>query len=113
MRYVLDFFSQYGISIIHSIMAIIISYVSLEIKHIYKEHINNRTRKEVINSVCHAIHKLYPSLTYEEKMNKAIINIRQILKEKHIAINDLELKMDILSNTEDSKLLFGSDPYER
>ena len=112
MKYILDFFSQYGISIIHSIVAIIISYVSLCVKHIYKEHIHHKIKREVISMVCHAIHILYPTLTDEEKINRAIISIKQILKEKNIIISDLELKMDIISNISDSKILLGSDSYE-
>ena len=107
MKYILEFLHQYGISILHSVTAVIISYVSLEIKHLYKVHSTDRIKKEVTISVCQAIHKLYPTLSFDEKLNKALFNIEQILKEKGIIINDLELKMYILSNLYYEKELLG------
>lgn len=104
MKYVTDFMNQYGVSIIHSIAALIISYVSLEIKKIYKKHINDKTKKDIIKTVCQAINQLYPNLSGEEKLNKVIINSELILKEKGIIISDLELRIYIESTVNTFKI---------
>lgn len=95
MKLILDFLNQYGISLIHTIFVAILSYISLEIKKIYKHHITNKTKKEVIIFVCHAINELYPNESGENKLNLAITNAKQILTEKGITISDLELRMYI------------------
>ena len=95
MKYFMEFMNQYGVSMIHSIALAIISYVSFEVKRLYKKYIHDKTKKDVVKMVCQAINQLYPNLTGEEKLNKTITNCKQILKQKGISINDLELRMYI------------------
>ena len=95
MRYVTEFMNQYELSMIHSVAVAIISYVSIETKKIYKKHIDDKTKKEVVKTVCQAINQLYPDISGEEKLDKAIQNCKQILCQKGIEINDLELRMYI------------------
>lgn len=92
-----DFLNQYGPSFIHSIIALFFSYITLEIKSIYQNHVNDKTKKEVVTMVCKAIEKLYPNYTGEQKLNAAIQNSITILNEKGIKISDLELRMYIES----------------
>ena len=94
----MEFLNNYGVSIIHGVAVSIISYVSLEIKKIYNKHFIDKTKKDVVSLVCKAINQVYPNLTGKEKLNKAIYNCREILKEKNIKINDLELRMYIESS---------------
>ena len=68
MKIILDFINEYGISLIHTVAVGILSYISLEIKKIYKNHITNKIKKEVTTFVCHAINELYPI----EKKNELI-----------------------------------------
>ena len=95
MKYFMEFLNQYGVSMIHSVAVLILSYVSFEVKKIYKKYIDDKTKKEVVKMVCRAINQLYPNINGEDKLNKAIINSKQILNEKGININDLELRMYI------------------
>ena len=105
MKYFMDFMNQYGVSIIHSVVAVILSYVSLEIKKTYKKYYADRIKRDVVRMVCQAVNQLYPKLSGEDKLDKTIINCREILDEKGIVINDLELRMYI----ESSVGLLGSD----
>ena len=104
MKYIIDFLNTYGTSIIHSISIAIISYVSLEIKKIYKNHTEDKIKKEVIKMVCSTIDQIYPNLNNENKLNKIITNSKQILKEKGILINDLELRIYIETYLRSDKL---------
>ena len=103
MKYFIDFINQYGGSIIHSVALAIISYVSLEIKKVHKNYINDKTKKEVVNTVCRAVNHLYPNLSEEEKLDKVLVNAEQILKDKGIVVNDLELRMYIESSVSSFK----------
>lgn len=97
MKYFKEFLNEYAPSIIHSIVLMIFSYVSIEIKKIYHKYINDKTKKEVINTVCQGVEQLYPNESSNQKLNIAVNNINEILKEKNININDLELRMYIES----------------
>lgn len=89
----IEFTKDYGIEIIHSIVMGVFSYIALDIKKEYKKHIQDKTKKEVVKMVCNYVDELYPNNTGEDKLNIAITNIKEILKEKKIAISDLELKV--------------------
>ena len=91
MKYIIDFINTYGISIIHSIAITIISLTSLEIK----KYIKDKTKKEVITMVINTVNKLYSNLNNEQKLNIIITNSKEVLKEKGITINNLELRMYI------------------
>lgn len=103
MKYFMEFMNQYGVSMIHSAALAIISYVSLEIKKVHKNYINDKTKKEIVSTVCRAVNHLYPNLSDEEKLNKVLINVEQILKDKCIVVNDLELRMYIESSVSSFK----------
>ena len=91
MKYIIDFINTYGISIIHSIAITIISLTSLEIK----KYIKDKTKKEVITMVINTVNKLYSNINNEQKLNIIITNSKEVLKEKGITINNLELRMYI------------------
>ena len=95
MKIINEFINQYGVTFIHSVVALIISYVSIVAKNIYKNYINDRTKKEVVKMVCQAINQLYPNASGSDKLNQAIINTKEILMEKGIILSDLELRMYI------------------
>lgn len=104
MKYIIDFLNTYGTSIIHSVSIAIISYVSIEIKKIYKNYIEDKTKKEVIKMVCSTIDQIYPNLNNKNKLDRIITNSKQILKEKGILINDLELRIYIENYLKSDKL---------
>ncbi len=95
MKYFFEFMSQYGLTIIHAIIGLVISGISFEIKKIYQKHVFDKTKKEVIKMVCGAINQLYPNESGTNKLNLAITNAKEILAEKGITISDLELRMYI------------------
>ncbi len=97
MKYIKDFINQYAPSMIHTLCITLFSYIGVEIKRLYHQYIIDKTKKEVIKNVCMAIQQIYPNLDSTDKLNKAIKNTREILKEKNINISNLELRMYIES----------------
>ena len=92
-----EFINQYGLNILHSLAIGIFSYVSLEIKRVYKKYVSDHTKREVVEMVCKAMNQLYPEKTGSEKLDLALSNAKEILKEKGITISDLELRLYIES----------------
>lgn len=89
----IEFTKEYGIEIIHSIVMGVFSYIALDIKKEYKKHMQDRTKKEVVDKVCHYVNEVYPNSTVEDKLNIANTSTKEILSEKGIKISDLELKV--------------------
>ncbi len=109
MKYMLGFLSQYGISIIHSIAITVISYMTFTFKKLYQKYSDEKIKKEVVHMVYKAINEFYPKLSSQDKLNQIIVNSKQILKEKHIVISDLELRIYIASIMHDFHYIKGSD----
>ena len=58
----------------------------------------DKVKKEVVQVVVVAIEQLYSELSGEEKLKKAIENATEMLEDRNIFINDLELRMIIESS---------------
>lgn len=76
----------------------IISYIGLIVKKIIKKNYEDKVKKEVVQVVVVAIEQLYSELSGEEKLKKAIENATEMLEDRNIFINDLELRMIIESS---------------
>ena len=89
----------YGIiAIIQGKVQVIISYIGLIVKKIIKKNYEDKVKKEVVQVVVVAIEQLYSELSGEEKLKKAIENATEMLEDRNIFINDLELRMIIESS---------------
>lgn len=89
----IEFTKDYGLTIIHSIVMGVFSYIALDIKKVYKSHMQDKTKKEVVDKVCNYVNEIYPNSTGEDKLSIALTSTKEILKEKGITISDLELKV--------------------
>ena len=98
MNYLKTFLNEYAPSIIHSVITVLLSYITISVKKIYQKEKDQKLKKDIIETVCQGINNLYPNLNYTDKMNKIINNCKQILSEKGITMNDLELQMFIASH---------------
>ena len=95
--FIKNFINQYGDKILYTIIMAIISYLGITLKRILSILYQNKEKKEIVQTSCKATEQLYSNLTSEEKLNKAITNASQMLKEKGIETTNLELRMLIES----------------
>lgn len=91
------FISEYGTMILYSIITAIAGYIGLVVKSLYQKIVNDKTKKDVVNTCVKAIEQLYKDLHGSEKLNKACESASQMLAEKGITISELELRMLIES----------------
>ena len=97
MEFIVNFFNEYGPTLLYAVLMAILSYAGLKLKSLLEEYLNVKTKKEVVKTVCEATDQLYGTLSGEEKLNKAVENTRQMLSEKGIKYTDLELRIYIES----------------
>lgn len=93
MNYLKEILNNYLPTLLHSFLVGIISYLGIETKKIIQKHLNQRMIKEVTEKVYFGVNELYPNLSEEDKQKLMLNNTLQILKEKGIQMNNLELLM--------------------
>ena len=88
-----QFISEYGTMILYSIITAIAGYVGIVVKNLYEKHVNDQTKKDVVNTVVQGVEQIYKDLHGEEKLNKALDAAADMLAEKGISVTEFELKM--------------------
>lgn len=89
-----EFISAYGTEIIFTVLTAVASFIGLQIKKLYEKYVNDKTKKEVVESTVKYVEQLYKSLDGAEKLEKAKESIVALLNEKGLTITELE--MDVL-----------------
>lgn len=97
MSYVLDFLKEYGFTIIYAILTAIAAFIGKQIKNVYQNRVDDKTKREIVETCVMAVEQLYQQLSGSEKLERAKESIVEILETKGIAITTLELDMLIES----------------
>ena len=88
-----EFMSEYGTTILYTIVTAIAGYIGVVVKSLYERYINDQTKKSVAKTVVQAVEQIYVDLHGEEKLDKAFEAASEMLSEKGITITELELRM--------------------
>lgn len=88
-----EFINQYGAAIIYTIVTAIAGYVALGVKFLYKRYIDDKTKKDVVNTVVRGVEQLYKDLHGDDKLNAALENASEMLTEKGINVSEFELRL--------------------
>lgn len=96
-----QFISEYGTTIMYALLTTVASIIGTWIGSIYKKYINDKTKEDVVRTVCKAVKQMYKDLHGEEKYNKAVKFIVEMLSLKGITITELEIQMLIEATCSD------------
>lgn len=107
MSLINEFISDYGLSILYTILTAVISFVGVRIKTLYKKIVDNNLKKQVVEDTVKYVEQLYKNLNGKEKLEIAKKNILELLKDKGIYINELELNVLIESVCNNIKKIGG------
>lgn len=88
-----EFFSTYGFEILSVIITTIFGYLAIALKGIFNKWANDNTKKSVAKTVVCAVEQLYKDLKGEEKLNKGIAYMTELLTEKGIEISETEMRL--------------------
>ncbi|MBR5390590.1 MAG: hypothetical protein IK141_04755 [Clostridia bacterium] len=72
-------------------------FLGMQIKALCQRYLDNRTKRDVVRTCVRAAEQLYHDLGGPVKLRKAQEGIQAMLREKNIAISDLELNAMIES----------------
>ncbi len=88
-----NFINEYGTMILYTVLTAIAGYIGLWIKSLYTKYVNDKTKKDVVNTCVKAVEQLYKDLRGEEKYNEVVLSASEMLALKGITISELEIKM--------------------
>jgi hypothetical protein len=97
MELIKEFISNYGVEILNTILVAVVTFLGTQIKRIYENFVNDKTKKQVVEDTVKYVEQIYTDIKGEEKLNKAIESATQILNEKGISITEIELRVMIES----------------
>ena len=105
-----QFIDEYGTTILYTILTALAGYIGVWVKSLYTKYINDKTKQDVVKTCVSAVEQLYKDLHGEEKYNKVVESVSEMLMEKGITITDLELKMLIEAAVGEFNEVFNSTP---
>ena len=105
-----QFIKEYGTTILYTILTALAGYIGIWVKSLYTKYINDKTKQDVVKTCVSAVEQLYKDLHGEEKYNKVVESVSEMLMEKGITITDLELKMLIEAAVGEFNEVFNSTP---
>lgn len=88
-----EFINQYGVTLLYTILTGIAGFLGICIKNLMQKYINDKTKRDVVNTCVKAVEQLYKDLHGPEKYEKAVEGVTEMLAEKGITITELEIKM--------------------
>lgn len=105
-----QFINEYGTTILYTILTALAGYIDIWVKSLYTKYINDKTKQDVVKTCVSAVEQLYKDFHGEEKYNKVVESVSEMLMEKGITITDLELKMLIEAAVGEFNEVFNSTP---
>ena len=91
--FISEFIENYGMEILYAIITAIAGYIGFMVKNLYQKYVNDATKKAVVKTCVQAVEQLYTDLHGQDKYNKVVESVSEMLTEKGITITEIELKM--------------------
>lgn len=88
-----EFISAYGATIMYTVVTAIAGYLGIVVKNLVQKYVNDSTKKAVAKICVEAVEQIYKDLHGEEKLNKCLEAMAEMLMEKGITITSLEMRM--------------------
>lgn len=102
-----EFLAQYGMEIISTIVVAIMGFIGICIKNVIKKISDDKTKEQVCKTVVKAVEQMYSDLTGDERYEKAVESVSEMLAEKGIGATELEVKMLIESAVKEMNINLG------
>jgi hypothetical protein len=100
-----EIISNFLLPVIAAAVTGLAGFIGMQLKKIYQKHVDDKTKEAVVRICVKAVEQLYHDLGGPEKLEKAKDGIQEMLKEKGIAISELE--MDLLIESVVSEFNYG------
>ena len=93
MELFLQFINEYGTTILYTLLTALFGYFGIIAKKYFDKWFNTKEKKEIAKEVVKFTEQVYKTLHGQEKLNKAMEAMSEMLAEKGITITELEMKV--------------------
>lgn len=90
-------FETYLIPAVITAVGALFSWVGIQLKRLYQEHINTKIKEEVIKSTVQYVQQVYKDVSGEEKLQEAVKTASDWLVSKGLEVSEAELRVLIES----------------
>lgn len=94
---VLNQFIQILLPVLATFITGLFTYIGNRLKKVYEEKVNNETAKAVVTDAVKFVEQVYTDLSGKEKLEKATVQVSEVLESKGIKITPAEINMLIES----------------
>lgn len=88
-----EFIEAYGMEILYALIMAVAGWVAVVAKNLATKYINDKIKESVAKTVVRAVEQIYKDLHGEDKLNKAIEYMAEMLTEKGITATELEVRV--------------------
>ena len=93
MELFLQFVNEYGTTILYTVLTAVFGYLGIVAKKYFDKWFEAKEKKEIAVEVVKFTEQVYKTLRGEEKLNKAMEAMSQMLAEKGVYITELEMRV--------------------
>lgn len=88
-----EFLATYGAEIIYTIISAVLGYIAIAVKKLVDKHLNDSTKRDIAKTVVQAVEQMFKGLGAEEKLDKGITYMTELLNEKGIKATEIEIRL--------------------
>jgi intergrase/recombinase len=88
-----EFFATYGLPLLYALITAIAGIIAKGVANVYNKYADSREKRAVARTVVLATEQIYNDLHGEEKFNKALLALIEMLAERGIKVAELEARM--------------------
>ena len=88
-----EFISEYGSTILYTLITAIFGFLGMAVKRIIEKIINEKIKTDTAEKVVLAVEQMFKDLHGEKKLEKARMFLVDALQKKGITISELELRI--------------------
>lgn len=93
MELFLQFINEYGTTILYTVLTAIFGYLGIVAKKYFEKWFETKEKKEIALEVVKFTEQVYKALRGDEKLQKAMEAMSDILEQKGIHITELEMRV--------------------
>lgn len=90
-------FETYLVPAVVTAVGALFSWIGIQLKRLYQEHIDTKTKEDIIKSTVQYVQQVYKDINGEEKLEKAVSTASDWLSSKGLEVSEAELRVLIES----------------
>ncbi len=105
-----DFLQEYGSSLLYALVTAVFGYLGVIAKKLWQKWFNEREKERAAHTVVKAVEQIYTDLHGEEKLQRALCDLEELLNAREIPVSAPELRLLLESALAEYNKAFEKEP---